>query len=170
MNELRELNKSYQPAIIFLMETRAPKGRISNLRYKLRFQTSFCVEPRGLSGGLCLLWNDSVSVQVLYHSPNYIHTAVSYNQGGVVFDCTFVYGHPTFQQRRGLWDMLAGFQLCRDMPWCSIGDYNEMLVHTDKCGVRPFDQGRADLFRNFLNTTGLMELDLKGCRFTWTSN
>lgn len=51
MYELRELNKSPQPAIIFLMETRAPKGRICTLRRTLRFQSSFCVEPRGLSGG-----------------------------------------------------------------------------------------------------------------------
>lgn len=45
-----------------------------------------------------------------------------------------------------------------------------MLVHTDKCGVRPFDQNRAALFRQFLNNTGLMDLDLKGYRFTWESN
>lgn len=26
------------------------------------------------------------------------------------------------------------------------------------------------MFRDFLNSTGLMELELKGCRFTWASN
>lgn len=89
---------------------------------------------------------------------------------GILFDCTFVYGHPIFQQHRSLWNVLGEFQLNRDLPWCSIGDYNEMLVHTDKCGVRPFEHGRAALFRDFLNSTGLMELNLKGCRFTWASN
>lgn len=108
------------------METRAPKGRICKLRRSLKFQSFFCVDPRGLSGGLCLLWDDKVTVQILHHSPNYIHTAICYKQGGVLFDYTFVYGQPIFQQRRGLWSRLAGFQLSKDLPWCSIGDYNEM--------------------------------------------
>lgn len=170
INELRELCKSNQPAILFLMETRAPPGRIDKLRRSLKFHSSFCVNPRGLSGGLCLLWNDSVTVQILQHSPNFIHTAVCYSQGGEIFECTFVYGHPIFQQRRNLWGILAGLQLNKDNPWCSIGDFNEMLVHTDKCGIRPFDLYRAGFFRDFLNNTGLMEIELKGCRFTWASN
>lgn len=169
-NELRELKKVYHPAIIFLMETRAPKGRICKLRRALKLQSSFCVDPVGLSGDLCLLWDDSVTIQILQHSPNYIHTVICYNQGGVLFHCTFVYGQPIFQQRRSLWSKLAGFQLGRDFPRCSIGDYNEMLVHSDKCGIRPFDQSRAVLFRDFLNNTGLMDLELEGCWFTRASN
>lgn len=61
-NELRELKKVYHPAIIFLMETRAPKGRICKLRCALKLQSSFCVDPVGLSGDLCLLWDDSVTI------------------------------------------------------------------------------------------------------------
>lgn len=29
---------------------------------------------------------------------------------------------------------------------------------------------RRNLFRDFLNSTGLMDVDLKGCKFTWMSN
>lgn len=45
-----------------------------------------------------------------------------------------------------------------------------MLVHSDKCGIRSLDEFRAGFFRDFLNNTGLMEIELKGCRFTWASN
>lgn len=108
-------------------------------------------------------------MQILQHSPHFIHTVVCFNQG-VLFYCTFVYGHPTFQQRRSLWGSLAGLQLSTNIPWCSIGDYNEMLLQSDKCGIRPFDDYKAGFFRSFLNNTELMELELKGCRFTWASN
>lgn len=170
MNELRELCKIYQPALIFLMETKAPRERISKLQRSLRFHSSFCVESRGLSGGLCLLWTDQISVQILHEAQNYIHTALCFKQGGGAFDCSFVYGHPNYQLRRGLWSTLVSFQMNRDFPWCCMGDFNEMLIHTDKCGLRPINQNRAALFRDFINITGLMELDLKGCIFTWASN
>lgn len=170
MNELRELCKHHQPVVLFLMETKAPKERIRKIQQSLKFQASFCVESRGLSGGLALFWNDNISVQILNATPNYIHTSLCYKQGGGFFDCTFVYGHPQYQQRRNFWPVLAGFQPNRDSPWCSIGDFNEMLVQSEKSGLGPFNQGRADLFKDFLNSTGLMELDQKGCKFTWASN
>lgn len=82
MNELRELCKLYQPALIFLMETRAPRKRISKLQRTLRFHSSYCVESQGLSGGLCVLWTDQVNVQILQESQNYIHMALCFKQGG----------------------------------------------------------------------------------------
>lgn len=55
-------------------------------------------------------------------------------------------------------------------PWCCMGDFNEMALHFEKDGIRPFDHYRAELFRNILTETGLMDMDLKGCKFTWVSN
>lgn len=60
--ELRDLCRQQQPAIVFLMETRAPKGRVVRLQTRLRFEHSFTVLPRGTTGGLCLLWDSSVRV------------------------------------------------------------------------------------------------------------
>lgn len=45
-----------------------------------------------------------------------------------------------------------------------------MLSHFEKDGFRPFHARIATLFRDFLDITGLMDLDLKGCGFTWFSN
>lgn len=54
--------------------------------------------------------------------------------------------------------------------WCCVGDFNELLSQSEKRVIRPFHSGRAQLFRDFLCTSGLMDFDLKGCSFTWTSN
>lgn len=152
------------------METRAPKDRCEKMRRQLKFQNSFTVDPRGLSGGLCLFWNDIVHMQIFHHSPNFIHTAVEFVNTKDGFDCSFVYGNPVFQQRRGLWSNLLTFQTDRERQWCCIGDFNEILAHFEKDGVRPHHPRRAELFRDFLNISGLMDMDLKGCAFTWISN
>lgn len=81
MNELKELCKFHQPAILFLMETRAPRGRVEKLQRSLKFSSMYYVDPRGLTGGLCLLWNDKVNVQIFHHSPNYIHTTPHFKNG-----------------------------------------------------------------------------------------
>lgn len=75
-----------------------------------------------------------------------------------------------FQHIKGLWSRLLDFQTDKDRLWCCLGDFNEVLSQTDKQGLRPHNERGADLFRNFLNISGLMELDLKGCAFTWISN
>lgn len=45
-----------------------------------------------------------------------------------------------------------------------------MLLNVEKDGMRPVDQGRMDRFRDFLNSSELMDVDLKGCKYTWVSN
>lgn len=40
----------------------------------------------------------------------------------------------------------------------------------DKEGGRMIYQNRVDLFRDFLYGVGLMDFELKGCKFTWASN
>lgn len=170
IRELSELCRIHQPDIMFLMETRAPRERAEKMQRRLKFKRCFVVNPIGLSGGLCLFWNDNVHVQIFNVSPNFIHTNISFGSSSYDFDCSFVYGNPIFQHRNGLWSRLLAFQSDKERPWCCLGDFNEVLSQFDKQGLRPHNERGADLFRNFLNISGLMELDLKGCAFTWTSN
>lgn len=103
MRELKEVCRAYQPVVVFLMETRALRGRVEWIWRALKYQFSYCVEPRGLSGGLCLLWNQNVNVQIFESSPNFIHTFIFDRGGDSGFECTYVYGNPIFRDRRNLW-------------------------------------------------------------------
>lgn len=170
IHELKEVCRAFQPVVVFLMETRAPRERVDRIRRTLKFQYSFCVEPRGLSGGLCILWKKNVNIQIFDSSPNFIHTYESDQRGEYGFECSYVYGNPTFQNRRNLWGRLASLNRDRNTPWCCIGDFNEMLNQWEKDGIRPFDHARAGLFREFMDGAGLMDMVLKGNKFTWVSN
>lgn len=111
-----------------------------------------------------------MDIQICQATPNYIHSVVIYKDRNIFFDCSFVYGHPVERLRRSLWGALQKFQINSDVPWCSLGDFNEMLAQHEKKGLRPQNQRGMDDFRIFLNNTGLMDLDLKGNKFTWLSN
>ena len=56
VQELLSLCNQVKPTILFLMETRAYKNRLEELRQRLRFNELFCVQAEGLSRGLGLLW------------------------------------------------------------------------------------------------------------------
>ncbi|KAJ1411093.1 Endonuclease/exonuclease/phosphatase superfamily [Sesbania bispinosa] len=86
------------------------------------------------------------------------------------WEVTFLYGNPTFNQRRHLWSRLQALQTCLNRPWVILGDFNEVLHHHEKHGLHPPHQRHIELFRLFVSDMGLMDLDLKGCRFTWPSN
>ena len=55
-------------------------------------------------------------------------------------------------------------------PYMYIGDFNELIIQEGKLGIRPHCQNKINLFRCFLDNAGLMDMALKGCRFTWFSN
>ncbi|KAJ1378472.1 Endonuclease/exonuclease/phosphatase superfamily [Sesbania bispinosa] len=51
-----------------------------------------------------------------------------------------------------------------------MGDFNELLSQAEKDGLRPQNRKGMDLFNNFVSDSGLMELYLKGCKYTSVSN
>lgn len=54
-------------------------------------------------------------------------------------------------------------------PWCCVCDFNEMCSINEKDGLRPVAPLRMTFFRDILNSASLMDLDLKGNRFTFSS-
>lgn len=170
IRELKDLSKKQRPSILFLMETRARRASVDNLRIKLGYQHSHVVEPIGLSGGLCLIWNRDVEIEVMEESQNFIHTIVTSKHDIIGWQCTFVYGDPNPRRRKDLWDNITTLHLRRSNPWCCVGDFNEILHQHEKDGLRPQANRRIAIFRNFLNTTELLDMNLKGAKFTWQSN
>ncbi|KAJ1405963.1 Endonuclease/exonuclease/phosphatase superfamily [Sesbania bispinosa] len=125
--------------MVFLIETKANKSRIDLLQRKLNFHQNFCVESRGLSGGLALLWDKSVEVDVEEFDNNSIRVVVTSKAEG-------------------------------DRPWNIIGDFNELLSKRENEALGPCNFQNMKLFQDFVQNTNLLDLDLKGNRFTWFSN
>lgn len=165
--ELQDLMKGQKLAIFFLMETRAQQERVVRVKRKLKFNNMFCVPANGISGGLCLFWNKEFEVQILDSCNNFIHTCVKEKKYANIMEITFVYGNPLFRHRRYLWGKLLSLKPRHNVPWCCLGDFNEMLSITEKDRLRPIEPMRLNLFREFLRDVDMLDMSLKGSKYTW---
>ncbi|XP_015940551.1 uncharacterized protein LOC107466087 [Arachis duranensis] len=168
-SEAQDLCRKFKPDILFLIETRAKEGRIMKLKKKLHFEKHFCIEPRGLSGGLCLLWNKNIDVDVYAWSNYYIKAKIK-EDNNFDWSCYFLYGNPKFQHRKAQWKELSAQNRSTDDPQIFIGDFNDILEQEEKIGLHPKPRSQIEEFRKFINYNELMDIDLKGGRFTWFSN
>jgi len=51
-----------------------------------------------------------------------------------------------------------------------MGDFNDILYHWEKVGKKRAESYRMAAFRDFLFRCSLMDLESKGCAFTWKNN
>ena len=54
-----------KPDIVFLIETKCTSAKMEMWRVKLGFSCKLVVDSVGRSGGLCLFWNDCVTVSLV---------------------------------------------------------------------------------------------------------
>ena len=90
---LHDYVQQYSPPLVFLSETLCSMSQMERWRIKLGFTGMLIWEKEGRSGGLCLFWSDSITVQLLSGSKGHIDVKVtSPNSPGWRF--TGLYGNP----------------------------------------------------------------------------
>jgi len=62
VRRLREIQRVYQPDLLFLVETKQCDDYVRDVGAQLGYNQMKIVSPQGLSGGLVVLWKDYVSV------------------------------------------------------------------------------------------------------------
>ncbi|KAF9589712.1 hypothetical protein IFM89_027987 [Coptis chinensis] len=71
---------------------------------------------------------------------------------------------------RWQWETLPQLQPHNHEPWVCMGDFNYVLNHDEKCGVRPINISQTNQFRTIINECALMDLGFVGSIFTWCNN
>jgi exonuclease III len=94
------LVKEKKPTMVFIMETKLLARKLESIKIKVDFTSCFGVDSIGKSGGLALLRNNDVSIDIQSYSRRHINTVVK--QDGVSLALTFTsfYGHPDACKRR----------------------------------------------------------------------
>lgn len=80
---------------------------------------------------------------------------------------TGVYGEPMRSQRHKTWDLLRNLSRDANLPWCLVGDFNNVKSQLDKKGGSLYPTYLIEGFNNCLQDTGLHDLDIIGHQFTW---
>jgi hypothetical protein len=109
--------------------------RAQDLRWKFGFSNAFGVKSVGLSGGLCLYWNNDSRVSMKSFSNTHIDVLIQNDElGELEWRFTGFYGNPERSKRKLSWDLLKYLRREYNNPWICAGDFNEVLHATEQIG------------------------------------
>ncbi|KAL8461605.1 hypothetical protein ACS0TY_032911 [Phlomoides rotata] len=165
---LHRLVTHYRPALIFISETHICNRVGRRLATQLNFDGCFCVDSKGRSGGLMLLWNETISVALRSYSSGHIDCLISWSN--VSWRFTGFYGNPSQHLRHHSWDLLRRLASLNDSnisAWLIGGDFNEIRLSSEKKGGGPRPLQQMANFKQVLNEIGMQEFCAKGPKFTW---
>ena len=148
VGELRDLIRSYDPAVVFLCETKQKQKSMERLQWSLGFRHGVCVEGKGKGGGLALWWRDGIDVSVRPWCQYYIDAKITTEEGPWRF--TGIYGEPKKAQRRKTWEVLRYLRAQDDLPWICAGDFNEILRQDEQIGQNDRSEAQMVSFRECL--------------------
>lgn len=80
---------------------------------------------------------------------------------------TCVYGEPRVENRHLMWSKLLNLKGTNDLPWLVVGDFNEALWGFEHMSATPRGEPQMLVFRDTLETCGLIDLGFAGTPFTY---
>ena len=150
------------------METRLDKDDFENLYGNLPYQNNIIVKHPDSSGGLALLWKNSITLEVINYTVNHVLAIVT-EEDGFKWFLTCFYGWSEAQQKEKSWRLLEYLKTFVDGPWLVVGDFNAFLHASEKKSERPPQYSQVDAFRAALEFCQLQDLGYKGYPFTWNN-
>lgn len=107
MRYLFNLVKNFSPSCLFLSETKGNYWKLAHWVNKLGYDNVKVVEPRGLSGGLLLIWREDCNIRVEWQQENAICYTICDADKKDVWRMYGCYGPPSFSGKRRFWADLS---------------------------------------------------------------
>jgi hypothetical protein len=135
---------------------------------KMGYNNMLVVNSVGRSGGLVLFWKNATQLEILNYSRRHIHAIIKPSNMAPWWFTGF-YGHPEAHKRSGAWNLLKHLKMSVTGPWICAGDFNEILVSTEKYGGRRRPRYLMENFKNALEYCELSEIHSRGPKYTWNN-
>ncbi|XP_074337686.1 uncharacterized protein LOC141674885 [Apium graveolens] len=113
-----------------------------------------------------MLWKEQDQARVRSFSQNHIDIEARVDGFGC-WHLTGIYGEPNRNYRRKTWDLLRILSRDSNLPWCLVGDFNNIVSQVHKKGGDPYPIALVDGFNEALNDAGLIDMDIVGHQYTW---
>jgi hypothetical protein len=141
-------------------------NKIEELKYVLGFDFCFTVDRVGRGGGVAIFWKNSLKCNITNYSLNHIDIEIVDALNGN-WRITGFYGFPEGGRRRASWNFLRHLSQISQLPWCIIGDFNDILSSEEKRGRTDRPEWLIQGFRDAVTDAGLVDIGLTGYPFTW---
>ncbi|KAF8102781.1 hypothetical protein N665_0195s0018, partial [Sinapis alba] len=123
---LREIRQEYFPDILFLMETKQSRDLLVDFHTWLGYDRILTVNPIGYSGGLALMWKNSVNIVFKFVDKNLADFNVKFGKDSFFVSCA--YGDPVRENRAKVWERLSRIGAHINEPYeASLQPFNDML-------------------------------------------
>uniref|UniRef100_A0A803PQB4 Endonuclease/exonuclease/phosphatase n=1 Tax=Cannabis sativa TaxID=3483 RepID=A0A803PQB4_CANSA len=155
-----------KPNFVFLCETFCKTDGVVRIKHKLGFEGAYCVEAHGHKRGLALLWRVTDDVHFLGCSSNHIDVVVR-APNCIPWCLTGIYGEPNQSFRFRTWQLIETLAASSHLPWCIIGDLNNIGDQSEKRGGRLYPHSLIHGFQSVLSRCNLVDLKLHGHPYTW---
>lgn len=121
------------------------------------------INPVGLSGGLALWWDDSVTIRIRERSRNFIDTIVQLEDR---IGCVLMV---TEKKRDENWRL---FYKHSSQEWSSLaaGDINEVSEQDEKGGGKGKDARTVNKFHSLISELNLIDAGFQGPKFTYCNS
>ncbi|XP_042939567.1 uncharacterized protein LOC122274609 [Carya illinoinensis] len=169
VQDLCLLTRENKANMVFLIETMSKASKLERLKRRLGMEGCFVVESVGKKGGLALYWRNSEEVEIKSYSTWHINAEVNEEGQGIKWLFTGFYCHPETGKRMFSWDLLRRLKPREQEPWCVVGDFNEILIQTEKVGGRQRAELQMNQFRGALEDTMLYDLGCRNGFYTWSN-
>ncbi|XP_075658633.1 uncharacterized protein LOC142628410 [Castanea sativa] len=124
--------------ILIVTETRIRGDCAKEITDRLPFDGAIRTDTIGYTGGLWVLWNSAaVEVSHIASTEQEIHDTVKVSSSNLSWLLTTIYASPRFQERSILWNNLMEVAANHNLPWIMMGDFNEVLMGSEKFEGRP---------------------------------
>uniref|UniRef100_A0A803PK80 Reverse transcriptase domain-containing protein n=1 Tax=Cannabis sativa TaxID=3483 RepID=A0A803PK80_CANSA len=139
---------------------------MEKVRILLGFKGLFVVDVQGHSGSLAFLWRFGDEASLMGFSKSHIDLEITISDTPS-WQLTGMYGEPNRHLRHKTWDLLRDLSSEFALPWCIIGDHNNVLSHDNKRGGSPYSDWLLSGFQQVVDDCHLQDLEFVGYPFTW---
>jgi hypothetical protein len=169
VQELARLVREKDPSVLFLSETWTDEDRLEVIRCRFHFSNKFVVKRINKGGGLVLYWKHDVNLTISSYSLSHIDTIIDGHRAAP-WRFTCFYGAPETHLRENSWNLLRTLKNQQHLPWCCVGDFNEIIRNSKKSGRRNQSERQMQGFWRVIDECGFIDLGFRGFPFTWCNN
>ncbi|KAL8483747.1 hypothetical protein ACS0TY_026433 [Phlomoides rotata] len=127
-------------------------------------------EAEGRAGGLISIWNKNLFTKTSsWHCRGLLVVNGRWREDGGEMVIMNVYAPSALSEKEQLWDLIKMvIQQNVEARVCVVGDFNSIRTADERIGRREEpDRRDINLFVDFISSSGLVDIPLRGRKFTW---